>query len=230
MIPKKIFFIWIGNVPKYVDFCINSFSNVNKDYDIIPIIINLDDLNNIENYKSIYIDSILCCIDNILKLNGIYNSIIKHYIKMNRKFISILCNILRIELLNKYGGIYLDCDTFPLRPFDDYLLSLTEFCSYIPFKNKKDPFYHRQRDCNFMGWCPNSKKTSFYQIWNVVNVSNFDYKKDPDWNTRRDMFFNCKLDYKELSTEYYIEHYEDNLWVKNLVPKCKFDEYLYDKN
>ena len=115
-------------------------------------------MNNIENYKSIYIDNILYCIDNILKLNGIYNNIIKHYISLNRKFISILCNILRIELLNKYGGIYLDCDTFPLRPFDDYLLSLKEFCSYIPIKRNSK--FYRHRDCNFIGWCPNSNKTS----------------------------------------------------------------------
>ena len=43
------------------------------------------------------------------------------------------------------------------------------------------------------------------------------------------MFFDCKLEYKELSTEYYIEHYEDSLWVRGCVPECKFDLYLPNK-
>lgn len=35
--------------------------------------------------------------------------------------------MLRLELLNTFGGLYVDCDTLPMRPFDDKLLSLAQF-------------------------------------------------------------------------------------------------------
>lgn len=38
-------------------------------------------------------------------------------------FLQLLSDIARIEVLNEYGGIYLDCDTFPISKFDDKLLS-----------------------------------------------------------------------------------------------------------
>lgn len=37
--------------------------------------------------------------------------------------LTALSDALRFYLLNKYGGIYLDLDTFPVNPFDSHLLS-----------------------------------------------------------------------------------------------------------
>lgn len=38
-------------------------------------------------------------------------------------YITAISDALRFYLLNKYGGIYLDLDTFPVKSFDDKLLS-----------------------------------------------------------------------------------------------------------
>jgi mannosyltransferase OCH1-like enzyme len=38
-------------------------------------------------------------------------------------FIQTLADIFRLAVLNKYGGIYLDCDTYPLKPFDSLLMT-----------------------------------------------------------------------------------------------------------
>lgn len=38
-------------------------------------------------------------------------------------FIQVLSDIVRIELLNEFGGIYMDCDTFPLKKFPVELLT-----------------------------------------------------------------------------------------------------------
>lgn len=38
-------------------------------------------------------------------------------------YITAISDAFRFYLLNKYGGIYLDMDTFPVKPFDDKLLS-----------------------------------------------------------------------------------------------------------
>ena len=45
--------------------------------------------------------------------------------------------MLRFYLLDKYGGIYLDCDTFPVKPFDDLLLQ-NEFFACRSFIGKND--------------------------------------------------------------------------------------------
>jgi hypothetical protein len=40
----------------------------------------------------------------------------------NVRATQILSDIVRAELLNEFGGIYLDCDTFPVAAFPDHLL------------------------------------------------------------------------------------------------------------
>jgi hypothetical protein len=48
-------------------------------------------------------------------------------------------------LLNEYGGIYLDCDCFPIRPFDENILISDFICTRYYEKN------FIRRDCFFMG-------------------------------------------------------------------------------
>ena len=40
----------------------------------------------------------------------------------------MFCDILRLELLNLHGGLYVDCDTYPIKPFDDALLNHNKLC------------------------------------------------------------------------------------------------------
>jgi len=38
-------------------------------------------------------------------------------------------------LINTYGGIYVDCDTYPIKPFDEKLLAMENFCVYDKIEN-----------------------------------------------------------------------------------------------
>jgi mannosyltransferase OCH1-like enzyme len=48
-------------------------------------------------------------------------------------------DVLKFYLLDKYGGIFLDCDTFPVKPFDDILLQ-NEFFACRSLIGKTDFF------------------------------------------------------------------------------------------
>ena len=76
--------------------------------------------------------SIRKCQSDILNTTGIYEEYIQNQknrlYKNNLRFIQLLSDIVRVELINEYGGIYLDCDTFPLKSFDDSILSMDSFC------------------------------------------------------------------------------------------------------
>ena len=127
MIPKKLWFIWFGNRPNYVDFCIKSFRDFNSDYEIN--FIYKDNLNSLDQCNKIDRD-IIECIEWIKKPSTCkYKELINYDIRQNHPYNVLLSNILRVSIINKYGGIYLDCDTFPIKPFDDKLLSLNNFCS-----------------------------------------------------------------------------------------------------
>jgi len=48
-----------------------------------------------------------------------FNRPFSNYYKKECKDIVRFCDAFRLYLINKYGGIYIDVDTRPLRPFDD---------------------------------------------------------------------------------------------------------------
>ena len=55
-------------------------------------------------------------------LSGKYYDFIRRYIDEHRTFCQAVANIFRFILLEEKGGIYVDCDTLPIKPFDDALL------------------------------------------------------------------------------------------------------------
>ena len=87
-------------------------------------------MNDIKNYNfpaHPFLDEITESINHILNYES---SIYKRFIieqltnlyKRNVRFIQLLSDVLRLVIINKYSGIYVDCDTFPIKPFDDKLL------------------------------------------------------------------------------------------------------------
>ena len=137
MIPKQLFFIWFGdNKPDYIDYSIKSFKDMNNDFNVDFIHYTMDDVLHCD-------DSVLkYCKDLIFQTkNGIRNKYfdyIKKRIESKFNFIQILSDFLRFELLYYYGGIYLDCDTFPVKKFDEKLLSQNSFSqNVLCMRNKK---------------------------------------------------------------------------------------------
>ena len=85
------------------------------------------------------------------------------YIKWQRdfygthlSFLQLLSDVVRVEVLNHYGGIYLDLDTFPIAKFDDNLLS-HEFIVVKRKSSGMQPFF----DNFFLG-----KSKSDFQVQN----------------------------------------------------------------
>ena len=222
MIPKKIFFIWLGgNKPNYVDFAVNKFKLFNESFKIELIEYSINDIENIDKINKCEYDKYLKkCIEYILdKKCSVYSYHRNHFYLKYRKFIQALSNIFRLELLNNYGGIYLDCDTFPIKPLDDFLLNKKQFCAYsFPIFDQE----HRYRDNFFIGKSNNTCRINdCYGIFDVITTGNYNDVSNPEWKYNRDLFFKCQL--KSLKkSEYYIEHYCDRTW-QNRTPLCKYD-------
>ena len=151
MIPKQLFFIWIGKeVPIFVNYCIDAFRNQNQNFCIDLIHYTNDDIVNCQ-------DSVINYVKNLIfkSKKGIrnkYYEYINHRIASKFNFIQILSDVIRFEYLYYYGGIYLDCDTFPVRPFDDKLLSLTNFAQNVLCFKRKDFKPKTLNDDTFEGY------------------------------------------------------------------------------
>ena len=201
MIPKQLFFIWLGdNKPKYVDFAVKTFKDVNPDFKVDLMEWKIEDIENPKDK---------CLIEAI---NNIENDLLKRrpWYKNRPKIINI-ADTYRYVLLNKYGGIYLDCDTFPVRPFDDSLLNHTQFdVTTSWYRNKfinKEIFFIGQVNNEQLRILPKNDCL----LWPHVETSEYD--------RLRDKFFNCTLKYGEFygDEHYYINHYHDFTWnPKNL--------------
>ena len=214
MIPKKIFFIWIGNnIPKYVDFSINTFKNTNPDFNIE--LIHIENLKTSDNIDVIETKEKLK--DKNSELYKIYDSKWKYknlYTDIGKNV--HFSDVFRIHIINKYGGIYLDCDTFPLKPFDDKLLSHNCFSTTNYFYDKKCNGWH---DIFFMG-CEKGK----YKHLNNFYIKTYTYSHSylsqknisEDFLKSRNNFLNCICDYniKYIPKNEYVLHFKTLEWKK----------------
>jgi len=98
-IPKNIFMAWEGEAPKWVRNTFKLFSEMNKDFNCV-LIDNLD----------------------IPKDSPFYD-----YSKGYDEYKFFKADLYRYHTLNKYGGIWIDCDTFPFKPIDKFLLRKKNF-------------------------------------------------------------------------------------------------------
>lgn len=130
MIPKRLFFIWIGTKPQFVDFAISKYRSLNSDCDIQLIHYSISQLENLYFGKSIateidqIVHDLIVAMLSRKKYATLLTKLISGAYMINYSytpFIQIFCDLLRIELLNIYGGIYIDCDTYPLKPFDEQI-------------------------------------------------------------------------------------------------------------
>ena len=236
-IPKNIFFIWLGNnIPSYALYAVQAFKQANNNFHIQLVHKTINEIENV-NVSDI-IDQ--CLLDSI---NIIFNKYkipkqYKEYVNNQKKiygndirFIQLLSDIFRVQLTNSIGGIYLDCDTVPNKPFDDILLS-NDFCVTRHYNNNyisQDNYFFgitKKNNINdFLIPIPyenriNQKYKLICQtIPNIQNNIKFIYQKS--------LFFRSKLLYKTylFNTEFYINHYYNKNWKFNVckIPICKYD-------
>jgi mannosyltransferase OCH1-like enzyme len=220
MIPKQMFFIWLGEEkPLYVDFSINAYKKANPDFKI-----NLIEYTSLQIEKrmevSKYDHNVYNCLDYINSdKECYYTEAIKEYKLYRRRPLQILANVLRLDLLNEYGGIYVDADTFPMKPFDDDILKSNSLCAYC--FNKHINTNIRRKDNNFLAVDSNKKIKQYYCSEDVAIINPYKCFSDPDWCDRRKMFFNYTLEYRQRNCEHYVEHYYDGIWLRQQYDEQK---------
>lgn len=140
MIPKRLIFIWLGSeIPDYGKFCIENFKKVNSDFEIM--LVYEPDMENIQNYD------LKDCLSFVQSENyNFYKHMVvrpwaKKHLTSKVGHITAISDAFRFYLLNKYGGIYLDLDTFPVKPFDDKLLSYENGFAVNHVKKRCDYFF-----------------------------------------------------------------------------------------
>ena len=231
MIPKRLFFIWFGDTEaKYVKVSTNIFKEINPDYEFNFLRYNISRIDNLkpENFEDKYDKDVYKCIRDILEFNkdSFYFKPLKYYISQNRRFTQILSNILRLELLNNYGGIYLDCDTFPNKPFDDELLNRKSFTVKHYYKYSGGDVC--AKNCFFIGSDSTEKYSSFWDYKDELQIYGIKWWDDYEWQLRQVKFKHCKLEYTYNKNNFYIDHYNHYSWNPGncKTPLCKYDEFL----
>ena len=110
MIPKKIHYCWFGRgeKPKLTEKCIESWKKYCPNYELIEWNEDNFDINSNQYVREAY---------------------------ENRKF-AFVTDYVRLYVLNKFGGIYMDTDVEVIKPLDDFLkckaFSSFENNNYIP--------------------------------------------------------------------------------------------------
>jgi mannosyltransferase OCH1-like enzyme len=105
MIPKKLHFIWIGDQSKKPVACIDTWIKANPDYEVK--IWGNDDVQGV-NWKN---------------YNKLHDMLIK-------KDFAGASDVMRYEILYEHGGIYVDADTYCIKPLEDWLLDCEAFACW----------------------------------------------------------------------------------------------------
>ena len=241
MIPRRLLFIWLGyHLPKYALFAINAFKKMNPSFDVKLVCRSVDQLEKLYNTKSCLADEVDDLIRQCLRLivdksiQTPYRLYIEHQRRIYSKHVhvvNLLSDILRIALLNKYGGIYLDCDCFPVKPFDDKLLSL----EYFTVDRHYNAHFQHGLDNYFIGACKQDNETLLDGIFDKKCVHLL--QTTPNWHNNINFIYNKQLFFKQqlklgswsLSKDFYIEHYNRNSWHSNstsMLPTSFIDDLL----
>lgn len=214
MIPKKIFFVWLGNnKPNYVNYTISKFKELNPTFNIELIEYNISELEYIGDIeKGKMTKTIKYSHDWLLNLAI-------HYTKEKYKepklkinyFIKILIEIYGWFLVNYFGGLYISCNCFPIKPFDDEFLSTKKIqCTTI-----NNCFIKLDK---FMFGCMKDHSESETTLLNpIIDDLPTDYTNE---------FINCRLNIGDSynNNQYcYVDHFSK---INNNIDICKYDRFI----
>lgn len=227
MIPNILHFIWFGNtIPDFAYFSMQSFIKNNPTFKINFYCKTLDELkyiettniNSLQNLQDKLLHTTIFEIKNNTGnyIKQIYRS--KYTFKM--QFIQVLADVFRLVLLNQYGGIYLDCDTYSIKPFDEYLLNNTCFCvsRHISPTNIIVPDQYmlgKKKDNNYI--------YEYFSIAKTYLHTSVNWWKNIDYVQNKYRFFKCKS-INITNNNFYIEHFNNNAWINNKVPSYKISD------
>lgn len=165
MIEKNIFFIWINKdyteIPDLFKYFINTWAKHYKDYNIRLITNN--DLNEFD----------------------LFGSIIKE--RLNYVHPAFLSDILRVEIINKYGGLYSDTDIECIKKLDDSI-----------FENNKTLLFEEMKDSNSISSALFGEKSNgdfTNQLIDIIINNNYEIPKGSinGFNTTMSNISNYKM-------------------------------------
>jgi len=121
-----------------------------------------------------------------------------------------------MRLINAIGGIYVDCDTYPIKPFDDELLAKQCFVASHLYHTPYYKQYVRYIDNFFMGSDGKEHQIIDLEDNSICNVECEPEIQSLGFMKRKYDFFKLRIDSCSLNNEkdYYIEHYCANTWRK----------------
>jgi inositol phosphorylceramide mannosyltransferase catalytic subunit len=105
MIPKKLHFIWIGDESKKPVKCIDTWMKKNPDYEVKVWGNNQLQTVNWKNHRQLHD-------------------------MLDKKDYAGASDVMRYEILYEHGGIYIDADTFCVKPLESWLLNCESFASW----------------------------------------------------------------------------------------------------
>ena len=105
MIPKIIHIIWIGDQSKKPTKCIDTWIKKNPDYEVRVWGNNQVQATNWKNYRQLH------------EMLGKYDY-------------AGASDVMRYEILYEHGGVYVDADTYCVKPLEDWLLNCQSFASW----------------------------------------------------------------------------------------------------
>lgn len=105
MIPKKLHFIWIGDESKKPVRCIDTWMKKNPEYEVKVWGNNQLQTVNWRNHRQLHD-------------------------MLEKKDYAGASDVMRYEILYEHGGIYIDADTFCVKPLESWLLNCESFASW----------------------------------------------------------------------------------------------------
>lgn len=227
-IPKKLYLIWLGdNIPSYAYFSLNAYRYANQDFLVQLISFSINQIKVIYNGHIINsIEQVLYnAIDVMLKDSKQYLSLLQKQLAFYGKSIlalQLLSDIFRVMLLEKYGGIYVDCDTFPIKPFDTALLDTTKF---VVAKHYEYCYTNNNvgEDNYFFGSIQNASNIKSIQLLQT----NDKWWTDVQYLLRKQKFFKLALKYvPNIKSNFYIEHFCSNSYKRKNI-QCINPQYCF---
>jgi len=153
MIPNRVFFIWFGNkLPLSTGLAILSAKQVQKPEETILYLeskkedINGEGYDLIKDEHGITLKKIDDSIFADLEDNGICKRLF-HILKSPASKV----NLLRLALLYKEGGVYLDTDTIAIKPWND-LLQYKGFCGLEPVAFPQELYHSKNPFSYLLAW------------------------------------------------------------------------------
>lgn len=148
-IQKKIWFLWLNgkeNMPEIIEHCFLSWKKHNDDWDIVFL-----SRSNIENYL---------------------NSELFSFINSREISPVALADIIRINLLNDYGGVWVDSTTYCCKPLNKWLPGYLD-SGFFAFESPENKF------TLISSWFLASKKNNYIVERYCQTVNDYWYQ-NPD--------------------------------------------------